>query len=129
MYQSEERQQVADGTTAESVVPSPAVFLLDPANYSFVAGEPRSWTRSLLVNKWTLLLTLAALCCLCVFAQGVTEYLTYRHLSESSATTQGEVIGRRRDAMTGRTLAAKYFVSFRFSVPDQNVSYAHEQLV
>jgi Protein of unknown function (DUF3592) len=110
------------------VIPS-NVFLLEPGHAKIWIGRQGYTVALASGNTPILFLVLITLLSSLAFAQGISEYFTYRNLAASSAITQGEVIARRRDAMTGRTLAAKYFVSYRFTVPDGNVPYTREQLV
>jgi len=127
MNRSEGRQDV-EGDSAGTCVP-PIVFLLDPHNHSILKGERRSWKGILLTHKSVAFLALSLLCCVYAFGQGIAQSLAYRQLSESGAITQGEITSRQRDAMTGRTFAAKYFVTFRYRPLEQNITFTNEQMV
>ena len=64
-----------------------------------------------------------------MFLAGLAEYRTSTQLTDAGESTQGEIISRLYDAMNGRTLTAKYFVTYRFNVPGTADSFAREQPV
>jgi len=109
-------------------VPPSNVFLLTPRDRTFFNGRPPLVPFNLNVLLAVGLLVIFSLGGLCLL-YSLNELYIFSQLNAARTTAQGEIIARRTEALGRFRQQTSYYVTYRFTPPDQNTAYVKDLYV